>query len=653
MKAWAIHVVKLLLSSFALFLAVITVLFFLLELAPGDPVQSLIGDVPITDAVREQIIAAYGLDQPAWQRYFIYLGNVLRGDLGYSYATNSQPVLEIILSRAGNTLALAIPAFILSTVGGIVLGAIAARTRRKWLDAGISGTTVGLFSVPNFWFGMLLIIVFAIWLDWLPTGGMAPYGQAGIQPQYLILPVLTMATTELAYKARIMRSSMIESLGQDFIDTARSKGLSSQTVLWRHADAQRPPTHDHRRRLQPRLHPRGVDPRGARLRVARDGAAVLRRHRAPQQHGRPGRGDRADRHHHHRQHPHRPRLRARRPAPARALLPSPLDPGVAAQRLGRRTQPEGGVGMTLQEQEIASGMPTAPEDESAPVTEPVSTGRTGGARAAWRSFFRRPTTLIYLGVLVFFALVSVLGPFFVDSPTATIYPKLLPPSGEHLLGTDMLGRDYLARVVYGGQVSLLVGFSVALLCMTIGIVIGGLAGYYGGAIDTAMVKVAEFFQVLPGIVLTLVAAALLGANVFIIVGILALTMWPGVARIVRAEAMRIAQLGYVESAKAAGFRGPRIILSDVVPNLMPPVLVATSMTVGRAILIESGLAYLGVGDPSKPSWGALLNTAQSYMNDAWWLAVFPGTCIFLVVLAVNMLGDALNDAFNPTVGRVK
>jgi peptide/nickel transport system permease protein len=234
-RAWAIHVVKLLLSSFVLFLAVITVLFFLLELAPGDPVQSLIGDVPITDAVREQITAAYGLDQPAWQRYFIYLGNVLRGDLGYSYATNSQPVLEIILSRAGNTLALAIPAFILSTVGGIVLGAIAARTRRKWLDAGISGTTVGLFSVPNFWFGMLLIIVFAIWLDWLPTGGMAPYGQAGIQPQYLILPVLTMATTELAYKARIMRSSMIESLGQDFIDTARSKGLSSQFVLWRHA----------------------------------------------------------------------------------------------------------------------------------------------------------------------------------------------------------------------------------------------------------------------------------------------------------------------------------------------------------------------------------------------------------------------------------
>ncbi|UUT36468.1 ABC transporter permease [Microbacterium elymi] len=235
MKAWLWHVGKLLLSSFLLFLAVVTVLFFLLEIAPGDPVQALVGDVPISDAVHDQLVQAYGLDQPLLVRYATYMGNVLTGNLGYSYATNSQPVLEIILSRAGNTLALAIPAFILSTVGGMVLGSIAARTRSRWLDGGISGTAVGLFSVPNFWFGMLLILVFSIWLGWLPTGGMAPYGDTGIRPQYLVLPVITMATTELAYKTRIMRSSMIESLGQDFIDTARSKGLSSNRVLWRHA----------------------------------------------------------------------------------------------------------------------------------------------------------------------------------------------------------------------------------------------------------------------------------------------------------------------------------------------------------------------------------------------------------------------------------
>lgn len=283
----------------------------------------------------------------------------------------------------------------------------------------------------------------------------------------------------------------------------------------------------------------------------------------------------------------------------------------------------------------------------------VPPGRSGGDHKAWWTFFRSPSTLVFLPLLVVFVLVAVIGPFFVGDPAAASFPKLLPPGGEHLLGTDHLGRDYLARIVTGGQVSLLVGFSVAVLCMTFGLIVGGLAGYFGGAIDAVMVKVAEFFQVLPGIVLALVAAALLRANVGVLVVILAITMWPAVGRIMRAEALRISQLGYVESARAAGFRGLRILWSDVVPNAMPPVLVATSMMVGRAILIESGLTYLGVGDPGNPSWGALLNSAQSYLSDGWWLALFPGCCIFLVVLAVNLLGDSLNDTFNPTVGRVK
>lgn len=235
MKALVLHYARLLLSSLVLFLVVLTVLFFLLELAPGDPVQSLVGDVPLSPAFREQIVEAYGLDKSIFERYFLYVGNVLSGDLGYSFATNREPVLDLILSRAGNTLALTLPAFLLSTAGGIVLGSLAARTRRKWLDSGISGVAVGLFSVPNFWFGMLLIMIFSLWLGWFPTQGKSPYGQGGIALEYLVLPMITMTTSELAYKTRIMRSSMIESLGQDFIDTARSKGLSSSTVLWKHA----------------------------------------------------------------------------------------------------------------------------------------------------------------------------------------------------------------------------------------------------------------------------------------------------------------------------------------------------------------------------------------------------------------------------------
>ncbi|NDK32568.1 ABC transporter permease [Nesterenkonia haasae] len=282
--------------------------------------------------------------------------------------------------------------------------------------------------------------------------------------------------------------------------------------------------------------------------------------------------------------------------------------------------------------------------------------QTGGNRPkqqTWKVYLRKPAVVIFLTLLVIMVLVSFIGPNFVGSPFSTAHAPLQAPGGANPLGTDHLGRDYLARVVYGGRTSLLVGFTVALLCMTVGLLVGGLAGFYGGVVDTLLVKVAEFFQVIPGLLLALVAAALLGSNVTIIIGILAVTMWPVVARIARAEAMRIAELGYVESARAAGFSRFRIFWSDAVPNAMPPVLVATTMTVGLAILLESGLAFLGIGDANRPSWGALLNLAQPYITSAWWLAAIPGLCIFIVVLAVNMLGDALNDVLNPNIGKVK
>jgi peptide/nickel transport system permease protein len=275
------------------------------------------------------------------------------------------------------------------------------------------------------------------------------------------------------------------------------------------------------------------------------------------------------------------------------------------------------------------------------------------AQSVWRTLLRRPVVIVFLSVLATMALLAFVGPHLARNPVESVYPSMAAPSADHWLGTDHLGRDYFARVLYGGRSSLIVGFSVGVLCLSLGLVLGGMAGFYGGWWDVVLVKVAEFFQVLPGIVLALVAAALLGADMTIIIAILAVTMWPAVARIVRSEAMRISQLGYVESARAAGFSGLRILWSDVLPNAMPPVLVATTMMVGRAILVESGLAYLGIGDANRPSWGALLNYAQAYISTGWWLALFPGACIFVVVLATNVLGDALNDALNPSISKVK
>ncbi|UKA60469.1 ABC transporter permease [Arthrobacter sp. FW306-2-2C-D06B] len=279
--------------------------------------------------------------------------------------------------------------------------------------------------------------------------------------------------------------------------------------------------------------------------------------------------------------------------------------------------------------------------------------RVSGRRSLAGRFFSRPAAVGFCGLLVVIALASFIGPYFALSPSEPKFGVLLAPNASHLMGTDSLGRDVFARVLVGGQISLVVGVAVGLLCLTLGIAFGGLAGFFGGALDSALMRVSEFFQVVPGLVLALVATALLGSSMPVVIVILSITMWPGVARLVRVETMKLSELGYVESARAAGFSPLRILVSDVLPNAFAPVLVATTMTVGRAILYESGLSFLGLGNANTPSWGTLLNEAQSFMQTAWWLTVFPGLAIFLVVLAANVLGDLLNDTLNPTLSRVK
>jgi peptide/nickel transport system permease protein len=274
-------------------------------------------------------------------------------------------------------------------------------------------------------------------------------------------------------------------------------------------------------------------------------------------------------------------------------------------------------------------------------------------RSTARRFFTRPGGWFFTALLVVITIACFIGPFFALSPASVEHGTLEPPNLGHLLGTDQLGRDLLARMLSGGQISLIVGLTVGVLCLAVGVAVGGIAGYFGGVVDSVFMKITEYFQVIPGLVLALVATAMLGSSLPIIVIILSLTLWPQVARLVRIETMRVSELGYVECARAAGFGPLRILVSDVIPNLMAPVLVTTTMTAGRAILYESGLSFLGLGDADTPSWGALLNNAQSYLQTAPWLAIAPGLAILLVVLAVNVLGDVLNDILNPTLSRVK
>lgn len=222
-----------------------------------------------------------------------------------------------------------------------------------------------------------------------------------------------------------------------------------------------------------------------------------------------------------------------------------------------------------------------------------------------------------------------------------------PPSRAHWLGTDGLGRDVAAGLVHGIRISLSIGLVVAVIQATIGIGFGALAGYYGGVVDIALSRLIELVLAVPTFFLLLVVAATFPPSIYLIMVVLGVTGWVGIARFVRGEFFRVRALDYVAAARSLGASDLRIMLRHVLPNAIAPVLVAMSFGVAGAILTESALSFLGIGVPAQlVTWGSLLSVAQSN-TTAWWLAVFPGAAIFVTVLAYNLLGDGLRDALDP------
>ena len=228
---------------------------------------------------------------------------------------------------------------------------------------------------------------------------------------------------------------------------------------------------------------------------------------------------------------------------------------------------------------------------------------------------------------------------------------LQPPlTAGHWLGTDDLGRDIWARVVYGTRVSLAVGIISAFFAVLIGVVVGAIAGYYGGWADALLMRIAEFFQTLPRFVVALIVIAVFGASLAKMILVIALLSWPQLARVVRATVSSLRQSQFVDAARVAGMGHGAIILREILPNVAAPIVVIGSLDIASAILIEASLSFFGLGEPNLVSWGGMLNDAQQYLRSAWWMSAFAGLAIALTVWAFNLLGDALNDALNPRAG---
>ena len=272
-------------------------------------------------------------------------------------------------------------------------------------------------------------------------------------------------------------------------------------------------------------------------------------------------------------------------------------------------------------------------------------------RRAWRKFARHRGALVSLVVLTLLtgaaAFAPLLAPY--DPEKLNILRRLQPPNETSWLGTDDVGRDVLSRLLYGGRVSLLVGLVSASLSVLIGVAVGGVAAQSGGFVDHLLMRFTDGMLAIPLFFFLLVVMAVFGSGLTQIVIVIGLTTWMPIARVVRGEVLRVKALPYVEAAQALGARSSHVILAHLLPQAVPAVIVAATLGVANAILLESALSYLGLGiQPPIPSWGNMLQSAQAYVWTQPMLALWPGLLIFVAVMAYNALGDGIRDALDPT-----
>ena len=272
----------------------------------------------------------------------------------------------------------------------------------------------------------------------------------------------------------------------------------------------------------------------------------------------------------------------------------------------------------------------------------------------WRRVAQNRGAVIGFALLGVVVLVALFAPLLYDqSPWRMVQRPFLPPMAVDgfWFGTDTLGRDIGAGLAYGAQVSLLIGLVSTVVALAIGVPLGAIAGYFGGWLDDALMRFTEFFQTIPSFALAIVIVAILEPSISSIVLAIALVSWPPVARLVRGEFLSLRSREYVQAAVLSGLTPPAIIFRQVLPNTISPIIVLASLMVASAILLESALSFLGLGDPNVMSWGYMIGAGRTVLRQAWWICVFPGVAILLTVLSLNLIGEGLNDAFNPRLAR--
>jgi ABC-type dipeptide/oligopeptide/nickel transport system permease component len=677
---------------------VVVTVVFLLERLSGNAADVLAGG-RATAAELAEITRSLGLDQPLYVQYGKFLGQLVHGDLGISYIYHI-PVTSLIGTAFPYSAELAVVGFSVAAVLGVALGMIAALRSSTWVDSSVKAAALVGQSVPTFWLGLLMILLFAVTLRWLPV-----FGSGGFNN--LILPSLTLCATPLAEIARLTRSSTLEVLRADHIMFERSKGVSNLTLI-RHLmrNAALPvitllaielggllagtvvvetlfawpglgqlAINSVRVRdysviqgivlfeavifvfmnllvdlsyglLDPRVRLGGAASRWRRWRNSFPGTAftnlfgggIRRTARVPAQ---PAVGE--------------SRVVS---APEDESYPTPDDAdsiGLVESSFALDSVPSStivmGAGLVTVIDRDTDTKSTVSESNDAVGTEAPAASTVRQVRP-WRFPRRIPHGFprVSFVVLLLFIVIGVFGPLLAPhSPEhADLILSLQPPgfqaggSWSYPLGTDVLGRDILSRLFYGARESLLVAATAVLISGAVGLAAGVVAGYIGGRVDAVLMRTVDAVLAFPTILLAIVLAGIFGPSAQNVIIVISVAGWASYARVIRSEVLSLKAQDFVTMSRVIGASPYWIIRRHLVPNVVPSLLVLATLQVGAAILTEGALSFIGIGvPPPAPSWGGMLAESQSLLAIAWWLQIFPGVALAAIVMASNLMGDWL------------
>ena len=557
------YIVRRILAAIPVMAVVALFVFLLLRLTPGDPAAIIAGDVATPEQL-ERIRTTLGLDQPIAVQFVTWIGQLLSGNLGTSLISGT-PVTTLIAQRLEPTVSLALLAITLSVLIAVPLGVIAAWRHRGWLDTIVMTASVLGFSLPVFVVGYIFMQIFAIDLKLLPVQGFRSIS-AGLWPflERALLPALTVSTIYIALIARTTRASMLDVLGEDYVRTARAKGLSENIVLFRHALRNAANSDPHRHR------------HGVR-------ADDLWRccHRKRVQHSRSRAADRR--------------------CDPRARLSGNPGPDPADQRALCRRQPADRPFLCAARSEDPLLMAINARDE-----ELGARWRLGPRMSLGR--WRIVPAAAALCLLAFVAM-AVFAPLIAPHDPLSLLPaaRLKPPSATYPLGTDAFGRDLLSRVIYGARVSLIVGVGVALTSIAIGLPLGLAAGFFR-VLDAVLMRIMDGLMAIPSLLLAIAIVSLTGASLWTMMVAITVPEVPRIVRLVRSVVLSAREEPYVEAAIALGSGPGKIMWRHLLPNTLAPLIVQGTYVCASAILIEAILSFLGAElGTETPSWGNVMS----------------------------------------------